>query len=576
MHREQTWIKAALRWVTGAVLCCGLWWSASLAQAAPRYAVFVGSNKAPPGLTPLRFAHEDARKVRDAFVELGGVEPSRALLLLDPGADEVREALRSLRSRAGAERLLFYYSGHADASGLLLGTQRMPLSEIRAFLADDSSQTRLAVIDACNSGAISRVKGGTLEPGVDIRWSAEPDTRGAVLITSSAAEESSIERDDLGGSLFTHFLVSGLRGAADTDSNSRVTLEEAFQYASTRTLDRSTRSRVGTQHPTYEYQLAGQQQIVLTWLEQPSHITFGDKLTGAYLVFDRTRGQVVAEIDKKPGRTQRLWLPPGDYYVKKRLPSSILLQKIDLAKGSHHELREHEMHTVPYEEDVTKGYRSEVFQPTWTYGAPYVRYTAHTLRRGEKSVGIALASIGISDEVMLGTVSAFNLILTPNLLTKVRLAQWSDFTWSLETVLLQSYIERVLDKKKRSTIVLETTTMLSWNPSPPLTLTAMATWGTDSMPDVGPDRLDLEVQRLRASASLTLAVTEQDLLQVLLEENFAYYTGRATWDLGGRAFYAHAWGSFRLGVGLARDPFLLGRLATRSYFYPILDAWWRW
>ena len=51
--------------------------------------------------------------------------------------------------------------------------------------------------------------------------------KGAVLITSSTAEEASVERDDLGGSLFSHFFISGLRGAADSNQDRKVTLQEA-------------------------------------------------------------------------------------------------------------------------------------------------------------------------------------------------------------------------------------------------------------------------------------------------------------------------------------------------------------
>ncbi|MEL6181916.1 MAG: caspase family protein, partial [Myxococcota bacterium] len=247
-------------------------------EAQPRTALFVGSNKAPTGLGTLLFAHDDARKMRDVFVELGGVSADRATLLLDPTANELRSALERLSATAGSGQLVFYYSGHADASGLLLGNDRLPSQEVRRFLSRRRLGMRLAIVDACNSGSIARTKGGTLKPGVDIDWTADAQVQGAVLVTSSAAEEASIERDDIGGSLFSHYLISGLRGAADTDEDSKVTLEEAFTYASARTMERSAQSRVGTQHPTYEYRISGQREVVLSWLELPSYLSFGADL----------------------------------------------------------------------------------------------------------------------------------------------------------------------------------------------------------------------------------------------------------------------------------------------------------
>jgi uncharacterized caspase-like protein len=56
------------------------------------------------------------------------------------------------------------------------------------------------------------------------------DASGEVVITSSSADELSQESDEVGGSYFTHYLLSGLRGAADTSGDGEVTLDEAYRY----------------------------------------------------------------------------------------------------------------------------------------------------------------------------------------------------------------------------------------------------------------------------------------------------------------------------------------------------------
>ena len=73
----------------------------------------------------------------------------------------------------------------------------------------------------------------------------------------------------------------------------------------------------------------------------------------------------------KPRGPQRNSGFEGDYYIKKRLPSAVLVQKVALVRVPITGCVTR-MHTVPYEEDVTKGYASEVFEPTWKYGAPYL------------------------------------------------------------------------------------------------------------------------------------------------------------------------------------------------------------
>jgi len=564
--------------ICGALCVC----TAAGAETQSRRALFVGSNAAPAGLTPLRYAHSDAKKMRDVFVELGGLAPENAELLLNPNAEALRRALEALRSHGGAlgQQLIFYYSGHSDGSGLRLGQAQLPFSEVRAFLRDERAQVRVAFLDSCRSGAVSQTKGGQVGPGVDIRWASDPPVKGAVLITSSTAEEASVERDDIGGSLFSHFFVSGMRGAADGDEDGKVTLEEAFDYAYNHTLARSTESRSGTQHPTYEYRIAGQQQLVLSWLTLPSYVSFGADVAGAYVVFDRDRHQVVAEITKRPGTRRRLWLPAGDYYIKKRLPSAVLLQKVGLAKGSAHVVRDHEMHTVPYEEDVTKGHLSEVFRPTWKYGAPYLPGTANTMRRGEVSVGLLTLNVGLSDDVTLTTSPLADLLMVPNLSVKLRLVQGESLIWSGQIGFSQSYWERIWKGQSRSQTELGVDTALSWLMVPSLTLSLLAGWEMESRPD-HESGAEWESQLVRGGASVTWLLGENDLIQLVAEGQHTFLGPQGTAiagssDWGGSLQYAHAWEIFRLSVGVARRSAITRNLEMLPTYTPTLDLWWRW
>ena len=147
----------------------------------------------------------------------------------------------------------------------------------------------------------------------------DSETKGAVLITSSSAEEASVERDDLGGSLFTHFWASALRGAADHNNDARVTLAEAFAFAYEKTLLRSAESRSGIQHPNYDYEIKGRDELTLTTLRGGAHLLFPKDALGTYLVFHRARGSLVAEVDKTLGEQEIYKCLPGDYVIKKRI-----------------------------------------------------------------------------------------------------------------------------------------------------------------------------------------------------------------------------------------------------------------
>ena len=147
--------------------------------------------------------------------------------------------------------MIVYYSGHADADALHLDGTHLPLGELRDLVTGSAASARVLVLDACRSGTITRVKGGTPAPAFDIDLGIPVGAEGVAILSSSAAGESSQESDALGASFFTHALVSALLGAGDTNHDGSVTLGEAFAYAKERTLAATSRTIVGPQHPTF-------------------------------------------------------------------------------------------------------------------------------------------------------------------------------------------------------------------------------------------------------------------------------------------------------------------------------------
>jgi uncharacterized caspase-like protein len=65
---------------------------------------------------------------------------------------------------------------------------------------------------------------------------------GLVWLFASDTGEAAQESDELRGALFTHYWVSGLRGAADANGDGRVTLAESYDFAYSQTLYRSAQS----------------------------------------------------------------------------------------------------------------------------------------------------------------------------------------------------------------------------------------------------------------------------------------------------------------------------------------------
>ena len=238
--------------------------------AGARYAIVVGDNTGDPGEVALAYAQSDAARVADVLRSVGGFHAEDVALLTAVTADDLRRAVIALNARlrqvgggGGGAMLLVFYSGHADAEALHLAGTRLGLAELRDLVTGSPADTRVLVVDSCRSGTLTRVKGGRPIPGFDIHVEAPPAAQGLAILTSSAAGEDAQESDQLQASVFTHHLLSALLGAADRDRNGLVTVDEAFAYASERTLASTVSTWPGPQHPTYRLELGGRGDLVL-------------------------------------------------------------------------------------------------------------------------------------------------------------------------------------------------------------------------------------------------------------------------------------------------------------------------
>jgi hypothetical protein len=318
-------------------------WLAGPAHAeTERYAVIIGRNTGAPDEQNLRFAEADAARISELLGEVGGVPDENQVLLRGKDADQVRRALIATNERirvgqrGGSEAvLLVYYSGHGDADALHLGETRLALRELEALVRGSSAQIRILVIDSCRSGSVTRVKGGRPAPPLALPSGLhEAPGEGMIILTASTASEDAQESDLLAGSFFTHYLLSGLRGAADDDANQLVTVEEAFRYTREQTILASSRTLGGTQHPTFHYDLRGRAEIVLADLAAArgrGRLTLPDGATWL-IVRGGPSGQVVGEI-VAGARRRTLSLGAGKYLVRGRTTEALLEGTVTIAAG---------------------------------------------------------------------------------------------------------------------------------------------------------------------------------------------------------------------------------------------------
>lgn len=347
--------------LNGAVVNAGLNGAAQADNARiNRYVVAVSANFGGQGRPVLRYAESDAKSFAKVLGEMGGVQAGNVILVKEPGVAALQKQLDGLdakiaqgKNAAGRNEVLFYYSGHADEKGLRLGNEVYAWKELRKRIDAMKADVKIAVIDACGSGAITRLKGGVAVPAFMVDQSS--DMKGYAFITSSTQDESSQESDKLRGSFFTHSLVSGLRGAGDLSGDGKVTLSEAYQFAFNETLQRTEKTMGGAQHPSRDMNLAGTGDVVMTDLRSTSAgLELDEDVDGRLFIRD-ANGELVAELYKKAGRAMSLGFPAGKYIVRLERPAEFSEAVVTLQNNRREKLSHKQFAAVSAEQTTLRG-----------------------------------------------------------------------------------------------------------------------------------------------------------------------------------------------------------------------------
>ncbi|MCA9648527.1 MAG: caspase family protein [Myxococcales bacterium] len=236
-----------------------------------RFALVVGSNHTlDDSQAPLRFADDDAARMTELLTETGvdtelvthldrdsqALFPELVSRAHRPDEAGLQAAYESLltRMKAAKERgdeveLLVYYSGHGDVGPdgqgyLTLEEGKLTRKKLFAgLLARSPADHNHVIIDACRSEQFVLSRGKDWQPDrseVDLSRAVEkyldkthlghfPNT-GVVLAHS--ADQQTHEWDRYRGGIFTHELLSGLRGGADLNGDARIEYSELGAFVS--------------------------------------------------------------------------------------------------------------------------------------------------------------------------------------------------------------------------------------------------------------------------------------------------------------------------------------------------------
>ncbi len=290
------------------------------AEGPRRFALLVGANHGPDDRAILRYAGSDVDTIDRVLRDLGGLRAGDRSVLVEPSPADLGQAFAAVASAveggraAGAPtQFFFYYSGHSDEEGLLLGSQRVGYDRLRELIGKIPADVRVGILDSCASGAMTRLKGGARREPFLADAAA---VTGHAFLTSSSDSEAAQESDRVGGSFFTHYLATGLRGAADVNGDRQITLNEAYRFAYDETLERTLTTQGGAQHPSYDIQLVGSGDLVMTDLRRTSaRLVIEGEVHGRVFVRDG-EGALAAELYKPMAAPAVLLaLEPGIYGI---------------------------------------------------------------------------------------------------------------------------------------------------------------------------------------------------------------------------------------------------------------------
>jgi len=238
-----------------------------------RWAVLVGISKHQHAPWNLNYARRDAEELAKLLRQAayGAFEESRMCVLLDEDATtaKITKALRSfLRRPAPNDLVLIHFSCHGtpDPDGLDevylvthdtdpadIAATALPMREVRYALEHTLKAERVVTLaDTCHSAAL--VSGGRrlATPNAQVMkqylQAIGGSKKGRAWLMSAEANEVSLEDARWGGGhgLFTHQLIEGLKGKADTGRKGLVKVGDLFDFVYDQVIEESGHK----QHPS--------------------------------------------------------------------------------------------------------------------------------------------------------------------------------------------------------------------------------------------------------------------------------------------------------------------------------------
>jgi tetratricopeptide (TPR) repeat protein len=196
-------------------------------------------------LQNLAAAIPDVRAIEKVLIDPAVADFAEAdvTVLSDPEPQRMREAVERLFANRQKDDLVFlYFSGHgvvddygkfyltcAQTDKGILNSTAIPATFIHELMEGCRSQRQVVILDSCFSGAFAKEMKAK---GEAVNLQPQLGGKGRAVLTSSSATEYSFEQKEGQLSVYTQYVVEGLRtGIADRDEDGWISIDDLHEFA---------------------------------------------------------------------------------------------------------------------------------------------------------------------------------------------------------------------------------------------------------------------------------------------------------------------------------------------------------
>ncbi|MGB3519036.1 MAG: GUN4 domain-containing protein [Elainellaceae cyanobacterium] len=219
-----------------------------------RVALLIGTGTYGEGFKPLPAAPKDVEAIAAVLSnpDMGGFD--QVDQLIDQTHSTISETIETwFRERKKDDVALLYISGHGvkdDQRDLyfaacdtkkrkedLVRATAISASVVRDRIQESKAKRQVIILDCCFSGAFGDL---LVKDDNTIDLKTLLGAEGRVVLTSSSSLQYSFEQRGGSLSIYTHYLVEGIRtGAADVDEDGEISVQELHDYAKRKVQEES-------------------------------------------------------------------------------------------------------------------------------------------------------------------------------------------------------------------------------------------------------------------------------------------------------------------------------------------------